>query len=274
MLISGVTVLIAMAGMLLAGSKIFTSIGIGAMLVVFMSLVGSLTVLPALLGKLGDRDRARHPPGARRGRDPASSAAARAAAGSSGCATRRRCSGRLKGDRQESRIWGVVLRRLDALPARSRRSSAGGVLVLLALPVFSMHTKLLSFSDLPHNLAIVKTYDKIQAAFPGSPAPAHLVVKARRTSRRPQFQRAYADFKQRALATGEMHQPIQVAVNPDKTVARIDMPLAGNGEDAAAYHALNVLRNDVIPPVLGTLPAGRRRSSRATRRARTTSTRR
>src|ERR671937_125946 len=54
-LISGFTVLIAMAGMLFAGSKIFTSIGIGAMLVVFTSLVGSLTVLPALLGKLGDR---------------------------------------------------------------------------------------------------------------------------------------------------------------------------------------------------------------------------
>src|SRR5689334_18695506 len=51
-LISGVTVLIAMAGMLFAGTKIFTSIGIGAMLVVFCALVGSLTVLPALLGKL------------------------------------------------------------------------------------------------------------------------------------------------------------------------------------------------------------------------------
>ena len=57
-----------------------------------------------------------------------------------------------------------------------------------------------------------------------------------------------------------MHQPIQVAVNPDKTVARIDMPLAGNGEDAAAYKALNVLRTTVIPPVLDTLPPGRRRS--------------
>src|SRR3954454_3380854 len=51
-LVSGFTVLIAMAGMLFAGTKIFTSIGIGAMLVVFCSLVGSLTVLPALLGKL------------------------------------------------------------------------------------------------------------------------------------------------------------------------------------------------------------------------------
>ena len=54
-LISGATVLIAMAGMLLAGSSVFTSLGIGAMIVVFVSMIGSLTVLPALLAKLGDR---------------------------------------------------------------------------------------------------------------------------------------------------------------------------------------------------------------------------
>ena len=41
--------------MLLAGSKTFTSLGVGAMIVVAMAMIGSLTVLPALLGKLGDR---------------------------------------------------------------------------------------------------------------------------------------------------------------------------------------------------------------------------
>jgi RND superfamily putative drug exporter len=132
---------------------------------------------------------------------------------------------------------------------------SGAVLVLLASPVLKMHTKLLSFGDLPKSLAIVKTYDAIQAKFPGSPAPAHLVVQAKDVTT-PQFRRAYADFKRRALATGQIHQPIQVAVNPSHTVARVDMPLAGGGEDAAAYHALDVLRHDVIPPVLATLPAG------------------
>jgi len=252
-LISGVTVLIAMAGMLLAGSAIFTSIGIGAMLVVFTALVGSLTVLPALLGKLGDR--------IERGIRQVLAAGVIRLIGS------RRAPRwlvwlrdtptvlrKVKGDRQESRIWGFVLSGSMRFPAIAAVLSAG-VLVLLAWPVLSMHTKLLSFSDLPHNLAIVKTYEKIQAEFPGSPAPAHLVVKAENVTT-PQFRRAYADFKQRALATGEIHQPIQVAVNPDKTVARIDMPLAGNGEDAAAYKALNVLRKQVIPPVLNTLPLG------------------
>jgi RND superfamily putative drug exporter len=118
-----------------------------------------------------------------------------------------------------------------------------------------MHTKLLSFSDLPKNLTIVKTYDRIQAEFPGSPAPAHLVVKGADVTT-PQFRKAFVDLRRRALATGQVHQPIEVAVNPSRTVARIDMPLAGSGEDAVAYRALNTLRNDVIPPVLSTLPEG------------------
>ena len=55
MLISGVTVLIAMAGMFLSGDKTFMSFAIGTMMVVAIAMLGSLTVLPALLGKLGDR---------------------------------------------------------------------------------------------------------------------------------------------------------------------------------------------------------------------------
>ena len=250
-LISGVTVLIAMAGMLFAGSKIFTSIGIGAMLVVFTALVGSLTVLPALLGKLGDR--------IERGLRQV------LAAGAIGVLRRspRRLVWlrdtptllkKLKGDRQESRVWGFVLGLSMRRPAVAAVLSTA-VLLLFAWPALSMHTKLLSFSDLPHNLAIVKTYEKIQTAFPGSPAPAHVVVRADDVTT-PQFRRAFTKFERRALATGQVHQPIQVAVNPAKTVARIDMPLAGNGEDAAAYRALNTVRNEVIPPVLETLPSG------------------
>jgi uncharacterized membrane protein YdfJ with MMPL/SSD domain len=128
-LISGLTVLIAMAGMLFAGSKIFTSIGIGAMLVVFAALVGSLTVLPALLGKLGDR--------VERGIRQV------LAAGILRLFRRRKprvllwlrdtptLLQKLKGDRQESRIWGFVVSRSMRFPAVALVLSAG-VLVLLA----------------------------------------------------------------------------------------------------------------------------------------------
>jgi uncharacterized membrane protein YdfJ with MMPL/SSD domain len=72
----------------------------------------------------------------------------------------------------------------------------------------------------------------------------------------PQFAKAYAEFKKRALATGVIHQPIRVSVNKAKTVARVDFPLAGKGQDATAVRALETLRTQVIPPVLATLPPG------------------
>ena len=129
------------------------------------------------------------------------------------------------------------------------------MLVVLALPVLNLHTKQSSFTDLPKSLSIVKTYNTIQASFPGSQDPAHLVVRADDVTT-PQFAKAYAEFKKRALATGVIQQPIRVAVNKAKTVARIDFPLAGEGQDATAVRALATLRTEVIPPVLATLPAG------------------
>jgi putative drug exporter of the RND superfamily len=254
-LISGVTVLIAMAGLLFAGTNIFTSIGIGAMLVVFVSLIGSLTVLPALLGKLGDRH-------IERGLRQVLAATALRFLGLFNGQPRwlvwlretPTLLQRLKGNRQESRVWGFVITR----SMRHNAVAVGGstvLLLVLALPVLNMHTKLLSFTDLPKSLSIVQTYDTIQASFPGSQDPAHLVVKGDNVTT-PRFDNAYAEFKQRALATGVIHQPIRVSVNQAKTVARVDFPLAGEGQDATAVHALETLRTQVIPPVLATLPAG------------------
>jgi RND superfamily putative drug exporter len=253
-LISGFTVLIAMAGMLFAGTKIFTSIGIGAMLVVFSSLVGSLTVLPALLGRL-DRYIER---GVRQVLAATVLRFLRLFRIQPAWLVWLRDTPtllkRLKGDRAESRLWGFVITRAMRRPALAVGLSTV-ILVVLTLPVLGLHTKLLSFTDLPKSLSIVKTYDTIQASFPGSQDPAHLVVKADDVTT-PQFAKAYAEFKKRALATGVIHQPIRVAVNKAKTVARVDFPLAGEGQDATAIRALETLRNDVIPPVLATLPAG------------------
>jgi RND superfamily putative drug exporter len=252
-LISGFTVLIAMAGMLFAGTKIFTSIGIGAMLVVFTSLIGSLTVLPALLGKLGDRYIER---GLRQVLAAAVLRFLRLFKAQPRWLVWLRETPtllqRLKGDRQESRLWGFVITRSMRRPAFAVAISTV-VLVVLALPALNMHTKLLSFTDLPKSLSIVKTYDTIQASFPGSQDPAHVVVKAEDVTT-PQFAKAYAEFKKRALATGVIHQPIRVSVNKAKTVARVDFPLAGKGQDEAAVRALETLRTQVIPPVLATLP--------------------
>ena len=220
-LVSGATVLIAMAGMLLAGNRIFTTIGIGTMIVVFAAMVGSLTVLPALLHRLGDNiDRGRI----------------------------RIFSGRPRDDGAWSRFISSVLRR-PALFA----GLAVAFLLVCAMPAMSMHTKLPAFTDLPHDMKIVRTYARIQKAFPGSQTPAVLVVRADDVTT-PQFGRAFALFKTRALATGELSPPFNVIVNPSHTVARIDFAIAGNGDNAASVEALHTLRDTVIPPIASTLP--------------------
>jgi RND superfamily putative drug exporter len=223
-LVSGATVLVAMAGMFLAGNKIFTSIAIGTMLVVLASVVGSVTVLAALLSKLGDRvDKGRIP-----------------------------LIGRRKHDAGSSRLWGFVLDRVLRRPVVSVVVSAAA-LVAATVPVLGMHTKLPSFTDLPHSLSIVSTYERIQKAFPGSQTPALMVVKGDNVST-PQYRHAYAQFKQRARATGLLYPPFHVAVSPDRTVARVDFSIAGSGDDKRSIAALNALRDDVIPPVAKTLP--------------------
>jgi uncharacterized membrane protein YdfJ with MMPL/SSD domain len=220
-LVSGATVLIAMAGMFVSGNSLFTTIGIGTMIVVLAAMVGSLTVLPAVLHRLGDNvDRVRIP----------------------------LVRGRPSDTGPWSRIIAAVMRR----PLTAVLLSAGG-LALLALPAFSMHTKLPNFTDFPHDMKIVQTYDRIQKAFPGSQTPAVVVVKGQDVTT-PQMRHAYDLFRQRALATGELFSPFTVVVNHDRTVARIDFAIAGNGDNSASVRALHTLRDTVIPPIAQTLP--------------------
>ena len=251
-LVSGFTVLIAMAGLLLAGNKIYTSLALGAMIVVFMSMVGSLTVLPALLGKLGDRiDRGVlavlaagllqvlrvlrwQPRPLRWLRD------------------RRTLLQRAKGTQGESRVWAAVLRPSLRHPVVAAVGSAG-LLVVLALPAFGMQLRMTSFGDMPRSLPIVQTYSTIQHAFPGSSAPAEVVVKAPDVTT-PEAKAALADLRTRALATGVMKRPITTVVNPDHTVAQVDIPLVGTGEDEAPERALGRSARTFLPAALGRLP--------------------
>jgi uncharacterized membrane protein YdfJ with MMPL/SSD domain len=222
-LISGITVLIAMAGMFIARNKIFTSMAFGTMLVVFSAVVGSLTVLPAALARLGDRvDRGRIPFG-----------------------------GRSKHVAAESRFWGYVVERVLRRPALSV-AVAAGLLLVAAVPVLRMHTKLPSFTDMPRDLAIVQTYKDVIAAFPGAPTPADVVVRAvnvRSTAVADQIQ----NLKRQAVATRQMFPPILTVVSPDNTTAEIRIPLAGNGDDRRSLAALATLRHEVLPNTLGRL---------------------
>ena len=217
-LASGLTVLIAMAGMLLSGTKVFDSIGLGAMLVVAMAIIGSLTVLPALLGKLGDRvDK-----------------------------------GRIRRPRTTSRVWNAVLAPVMRFPLVAALLSAAA-LVVLAVPVLRLHTTLVGPADMPRDLAIVRTYEKIQKAFPGAQQPAQVVLRAADVDAAP-TRAAIGKLQTLALASGQAKQPIETQVNASHTVARIQVPLVGTGENAKSMAALATLRTRVLPASIGQLP--------------------
>jgi RND superfamily putative drug exporter len=103
---------------------------------------------------------------------------------------------------------------------------------------------------LPSGLPIVKTLNRIEAAFPGGPLPAYVVIQGRDVTS-PQTQTAIRDLEQRALATGQIHQPFDVQVNSQHDVAVVSMPLSGKGTDNVSYRALDTLRNQVIPETIG-----------------------
>jgi putative drug exporter of the RND superfamily len=64
---------------------------------------------------------------------------------------------------------------------------------------------------------------------------------------------SYARLKSEALGSGQMHQPITVDVNRARTLARIDIPLAGDGTNKTSQKALGTLRGSIVPETVGTV---------------------
>ena len=223
-LISGFTVMIAMMGMFLMGSQVFQSFGVGTVLVVAISLVGSLTVLPAVLSKLGDRvDRGRIPfLHKRRAQDG------------------------------QSRFWGAVVGVVLRRPLLWG-GAAAALLIALAIPAFSLHTVDSGAQGLPRDLTVMKVYERIQSIFPGGAGPATVVISAPDVTT-PQVTAEIAALKRAALATGRMHQPITSDISASHQAARVMIPLAGKGTDKVSNRALLELRDKVIPATIGKVP--------------------
>jgi RND superfamily putative drug exporter len=212
-----------MAGMFLTGNTTFVGMGLGTILVVAVAVLGSITVLPAILAAFGDR--------INKGRIPL---------------LRRRSEAR------DSRAWGWLVDRVMRRPVVAV-VLAGGLLVALSIPALGMQTKLSGTEDLPKDLATIQTYHKVQAAFPSEAAPATVVVKADDLGA-PQVKQAIAGFEQAIKADDMFPGTIAVDVNPANTVAQLNVGLAGSGSGDAATKAVEHLRNDVLPATLDRTP--------------------
>jgi RND superfamily putative drug exporter len=221
-LVSGLTVMASLAGMFFLGEPEGGSMAIGSILVVGVAVLGSLTVLPAVLAKLGDRVHRSRLPLLRR----------------------------LKREERDSRLWGFVLSHVMRRPVVALVAGVG-ILVVLALPAMGMHTKQTGLDDISRNaFPVLKTYDHIQQSFPGERSAALVVIQARDVTA-PDVQAGIAELKSKALATGKVLGPIaETEVSRDGTVAQVDLPLAGDGSNGQSMDALAVVRQ-LVPATVG-----------------------
>jgi uncharacterized membrane protein YdfJ with MMPL/SSD domain len=220
-LVSGVTVMVAMAGMFVTGDPTFSSFAMATILVVAIAVLGSLTVLPALLSRLGDRVNKLRVPLLHRIQRP-----------------------------EGGRLWGALIDRVLRRPLLAAVVSAA-VLIALALPALGMKTVTPGAEALPQDIPAVQAYNRLQKAFPGEADPVVVVVKAPSVDA-PRVKTALGELERRALANGQVHEPITTTVNTERTVARIELPTTGNGEDAASKAAVSALR-EIVPETVGAL---------------------
>jgi uncharacterized membrane protein YdfJ with MMPL/SSD domain len=219
-LISGLTVMAAMSGMFLAGDKTFVSFAEGTMLVVAIAILSSLTVLPAVLAWLGDR--------IEKGRIP--------------FIGRRRKAG-------PSRFWSWLVDRVMRRPWLAI-AVAGGALLALAVPALSMNIVETSADDLPQDLAIIKTYNRLKVAFPKEAVSVDVAVKAQNV-RQGSAARAIGDLVSEAQQNKNVLGGTEVTYSKDNKVALISIPTRGNGNDSQSTAALNDIRDKVIPDTIG-----------------------
>jgi len=214
---SGTAFVVAMCGMLIVPNNIMRSLALGAILVGIVSVIAALTLLPALLGLLGDRVNALRIP-----------FVGRAA---------------LETANPEGRFWHAVVERVLRRPALSLLV-AGGILVAAALPVFGLDIGTNGVSTLPDRLASKRGFIALERNFPGvTTDPAEVVVAEGYGSRADEALMRLRD----RLATDPRFGRGQVIVAPDGSVGALRVPVRGDSAGSEAVGAVRELRSDLIP---------------------------
>ncbi|MER5435305.1 MMPL family transporter [Streptomyces sp. NPDC002588] len=219
--VSGITVVLAMSGMFLTGIATFKAMGAASIAAVVVAVAGSVTVLPALLSMLGDR--------VEKGRVP--------------------LLGRRRSANEDSRFWRVLSDKVLRFPLAAA-AIATVALLGLAAPVLHMETAMPSVTqDLDPDTPFVQAASHIDKEFTGNATTAKIVV-ATADADSGEVTRAIDEFKTKAIASGKLFDPIEVTRHR-QGVVEIEVPMAGRGADGPSVAALNVLRDSVVPQTFG-----------------------
>jgi RND superfamily putative drug exporter len=224
--VSAIAVIISMAGLFLAQDTVFSSLAVGSILVVAVAMLGSLTVLPAMLAKMGRwLDKGRIP-----------------------------VLWKLTNRQGPPRFWPAVLKPALKYPLVTLLVSAGA-LVALAIPAMDMKLKFPGEEDLPRDTAAMQAYDRLTAAFPSTGTSHQIVVKASPTDA-DAVRSALDALVARAATDGEFSvaEKPEVKFSADQRIAVLDLPVPFHGGSPQAEHSLQTLRNDLAPATIGGVP--------------------
>jgi uncharacterized membrane protein YdfJ with MMPL/SSD domain len=157
--------------------------------------------------------------------------------------------GRLKTRAAKVNLWPRVVDRVLRRPLAYALVS-GGLLVALAIPALGLHTAEGGTETLPQDLAVVKTFDRIQAAFPSENSSAEVVVEASDVTAAPVVAAIERLGVETAKNTELFKGDLDVEVNPDRTLATVSIPTAGDGLEDSSSRALDEVRDELVPATL------------------------
>ncbi|MGH3017961.1 MAG: MMPL family transporter [Gaiellaceae bacterium] len=217
-LFSGTAFVIAMFGMFIVPSSIMRSLAVGAILVGAVSVVAALTLLPALLGLLGDRvDSLRIPLIGSRSTEAAN---------------------------PEGRFWGAIVRRVLRRPGLSLALSVA-FLLALASPIFGMTTGTSGVSALPERFESRQGFAALEREFPQvTTEPTAIVVTE--GAGRPAARRALAGLRT-TLSEDPRFGPGRIERSADGETAVLTVPVKGDPSGEAAIDGVRDLRSQIVP---------------------------
>ncbi len=223
---SGMTVVIALLGMLIVPQTIFRSIAAGSVLVALMAVAASLTLLPAVLSLLGDK--------VNWGRIPFVS----------------RRQAQLDEQRQGG-FWDRIAHTVMRHPVMSFIGAAG-ILVAASIPYFSISTGFSGVSTMPDSLQSKQAFIVLDREFSGGLiAPAQVVLDGDVNA--PEVQQAIERFES-AIATDPDYGAPEHEANDAGDLALIEVPIAGDPNSRAAEDSVRKLRHDYVAQAFDGVP--------------------
>ncbi|WP_243867340.1 MMPL family transporter [Actinophytocola oryzae] len=223
--VSGGAVIVSMAGLYLANDAVFASLATGSVIVVAVAVLGSLTVLPALLAKLGKRvDRPRVP-----------------------------VLWRLTNRTGPPRVWPKLLRPALRYPLVTFLLS---VLALgaLALPALDMKLKSSDAADLPRSIPVVQAYDRLAAAYP-SEGTTHVIAVRAQPSQAGDVRAELTELSNRTQDDplfAKVTAPV-IKVSNDQRITTLQLPTPHAPGTEDAERSLTELRGTLVPATIGTV---------------------